>query len=39
MEELHVNLMERYLKYQNIILIALLINGDTTYFYVLNIFF
>jgi hypothetical protein len=28
MEELHVNLMERYLKHQNIILIALLINGN-----------
>jgi hypothetical protein len=36
MEELHVNLMERYLKHQNIILIPLLINGDTTYFYVIK---
>jgi hypothetical protein len=36
MEKLHVNLMERYLKHQNIILIALLINGDTTYFYELK---
>jgi hypothetical protein len=37
MEEFHVNLVERYLEHQNkLILIALLINGNTTYFYILK---
>jgi hypothetical protein len=39
MKELDVNLMERYLENQNIILIALVIIGITPYFYIINIYF
>jgi hypothetical protein len=38
MKELDVNLVERYLEHQNIILIALVAIGDTPYFYTKNMY-
>jgi hypothetical protein len=39
MKKLDVNLMEGYLEHQNIFLIALVVIGDTPYFYIINIYY